>query len=707
MGSDLFSVNVEKYKELKTKDAIKSALLRGEYTEQVYYFFNSLNEKDWIEITLFINTIHPDVSVDFDELFYTRIIDEGVTAWNNPNSIDYDKSPLSIKYGNSFWSYPEEFQPVIFVSTIKYFPGKPMDKYSGGLDDAVEVTLFIPKKYAPNLKGFNGWDSRAWGGVNAGYSYGLEKMNKPKKMVVKKMNRDMFIPVNFEQDKKLFIFNKETHKWREENINEKEFENPNQYLKNIIKDSKGNTWEATSKGVLCKTKDKVKYFKKKDGVHTNKPEKVFLLDNDRILAYNKSGISIYENDEWKLFNKHSFKKTENITVDKNNNIWLQKGKNIEVITSSGELIVFPKGNWSYILGLIPFRENKVLATTSTGIILLDYDTQKFRNIISFDDINEIDFSDIKVDSNYNIWAMTQGNLILFKNNEPAIYFIFEDALPLKLTSHYDKMPYDVFTIRENGDIWVHKYNFGFVKINSKTVKRAIGSPALNKDLVKYEELFILRVSEDNSSLKTLMVKEKKVLNKAEMAKKFPKSNLKGSSFKSNTELARSLCENGRALGKKSIENILNKHHEALKNFKGGSWQTLDVSGLVIAIIPGTSEGMASFTNKKISDKVSLKNKNLTYCNFCSSMAEDVKFTNSNLENAIFTDSFMKGADFTNCNLTNVDFSRADLRNANFKNADLTGCDFENANLEGANFKGAKGLERAVFPGAKLKNIIDI
>jgi len=197
----------------------------------------------------------------------------------------------------------------------------------------------------------------------------------------------------------------------------------------------------------------------------------------------------------------------------------------------------------------------------------------------------------------------------------------------------------------------------------------------------------------------------KDLSEKELGEIFPNSTRAGSSFKSETKLTRSLCENGEALNETSLESILNSHLKALESFNGGSWQTLDVSGMVMAILSGGSQDLASFSNKQISAEVKLLDKDLRYCNFCSSLAESVDFENSNLENAIFTDSFMKDVSFKNCNMASVDFSRADLRNASFENANLEYCDFENANLEGANFKGATGLDSATFPGAKLKGII--
>jgi len=740
MGSDLFSVSVEKYKELKTKDAIKSAILAGEHTEQVYYFFNSINEEIWVEVTLFINTIHPDVCIEFDELFFTRVLEEGVTAWDNPNSIDYDKTPFSNLY-KELWKSPKEFEPVIFVSTIKYYGIKKKNKIIE--DDSVEVTVFVPLKYVPNIKGVDSWNSRAWGGVNPGYSYGLEVTNKPKKMIVKKMDRDVFISYDDKLDKRLFKFNKENKKWSDEKIiilnkpidriNQisiydnlpflSGFYSPEQsysidenynhieifldkkkkpiVFTDLVIDDKGAKWFATPKGVLFQFEDKEKLYKKKDGLHSNKIDKIFLLNNNRILAYNKSKLSVFEDSEWKSIDNYTLKKIEQITVDEEFNIWCVNGKIVEVITPKGDIKKFPKAKWPYAPYLKPFKGSKVLAETFDSIVLLDLKSLEIKNIVVFKDVNEQSISPIAKDSKGNIWALSQGNLILFRDNEIPVYFIFEDSLPYSLIHRYDKLPYDSFVISENGDIWILKNKQGVIKINSETIDTAINSEILN---TVTEDFFIFSYSKElKKKTKEKLKKKTKTLNKAQLIKLFPESNLKGSNFTSNSELTKSLCESG-VLESKEVKDILSNHLKALENFNGGAWQTLDVSGMVMAIMSSAPEDLAKFSNKKILKKIKLKDKNLKYANFCSAMAEEVDFTKSNLESAIFTDGFFQGAKFKNCNLENVDFSRADLRNANFEGANLSGADFENADLEGANFKNAINLNTAVFPSANLKDV---
>jgi uncharacterized protein YjbI with pentapeptide repeats len=788
MGSDLFSVNVEKYQELKTKEAIRSAILRGEDTEYAHHFFESQNEEYWVEITIFVNTIHPDACVELDELFFTRVLDEAVSDWQNPNSIDYDKTPLRLLYPN-LWDYPKELNSVILVSTLNYFPGKPMDKYAGGMDDAVEATVYIPKKYVPNIEGLNYWDSRAWGGVNR-----ISVINEPKKMVVKKIDRDEFISSNTKLVKNFFKFDKETKSWSAEKLE----------ISDNIEESK-SSWSITTKGVLYKLGEKEVLHTKKTGLHANKINRLFHLSDGRVLAYSNSGLSVFENEKWSIINNYTVKGIENILVDDNDNIWLHKGKKVEVITKNYDLKSFDEVREKYLSSFNLLKDNKAILKSSNSIVLFDLKSMSSKKLVSYDTINEKSFSYVRTDKNNNIWGISNGHLVLFRDGEKPIYFIYEEKLPSKL-KNYQKNPYDVLYIENNNDITIVKYDVGTVKIKNESIIEAINSKQLNSELVKDEDIPIIsfdinkeaepkgesidftgktvvvtgtlsittraeakakltelgakvtdsvskktdflicgedagsklakanslgiRVLSENDFIASINgekesppskggviegssaqtpdgkgegdVKPKK-FNKAELAKKFRNSDKKGSSFK-GSELTRSLCENGKAITQKSMETILKKHSKALSRFGGGSWQTLEVAGMVMAILSGGSQDLASFSNKKISDKVVLLNKDLRYCNFCSSLAENVDFSGSDFSDAIFTDSFMKGANFKGCNLQNVDFSRADLRNANFENAILDKCDFENANLEGANFKNAKGLEYATFPGAKLDGV---
>ncbi|MFK7771998.1 MAG: pentapeptide repeat-containing protein [Saprospiraceae bacterium] len=162
---------------------------------------------------------------------------------------------------------------------------------------------------------------------------------------------------------------------------------------------------------------------------------------------------------------------------------------------------------------------------------------------------------------------------------------------------------------------------------------------------------------------------------------------------------RQMAENGMQISPSELEEIIERHHQFLMSGGvGGSWQVLEIRGIVTAFYQNkieSTEGEQAIFERKNLTNLSFEKMELPFSNCCSAFAEGVNFSNSNFERSIFTDAFLQNANFHNSIFTKLDFSRSDLRNVNFENADLRNADFENADLRGANFNYAK-LEGANF-----------
>lgn len=238
------------------------------------------------------------------------------------------------------------------------------------------------------------------------------------------------------------------------------------------------------------------------------------------------------------------------------------------------------------------------------------------------------------------------------------------------------------------------------KAGSKLSKaESLGIPVLG------EEVLLAPAPDPKVPPETLPDVPTKELTAAEKARHFPMSDVPHSTAGSlDPDLMRRIVESGEPLTEKQWKSILTKHRTFLKNgFAGGAWQTLEVSGLVIAILPGAGKQQADLSRKIISSGFDARKAKLAWVNACCVVAEGVDFSETDVSNGLFTDSFLKGANFEKADVSRVDFSRANLENANFRHANCVNADFENANLTGADFRGAN-LEGARFPGSILEKV---
>jgi uncharacterized protein YjbI with pentapeptide repeats len=188
---------------------------------------------------------------------------------------------------------------------------------------------------------------------------------------------------------------------------------------------------------------------------------------------------------------------------------------------------------------------------------------------------------------------------------------------------------------------------------------------------------------------------------------FPHSNEEGSKVELQSELMHSISETGTPLSKREFDEILSNHLLFIQGGgTGGTWQSLEVGGLTMAIYNGPKSSMgkqASFLNSNLS-LLNLNDMKLPCCDFVNICYKNGNFRNSQLQNSIFIDSVLVNSDFSGADLSACDFSRAIMVNCRFVDANLTDCDFENCDLSHSNFQGAK-TSGSRFPGAILENVL--
>lgn len=189
---------------------------------------------------------------------------------------------------------------------------------------------------------------------------------------------------------------------------------------------------------------------------------------------------------------------------------------------------------------------------------------------------------------------------------------------------------------------------------------------------------------------------------------FPYSNLEGGSTQGlKTHLMQQISKKAQPLSVDAFQTIVAAHHLFLRSGgAGGKWQTLSLSGLILAIYTeakGEEGKQANFEQTHIPTSLDLQELLLPFSNFCGVFCKNQDFSEADLTGSLMTDAYLVQTIFADANLKNVDFSRANLRKASFMNANLKGADFENADLTGADFRGAI-LDGSRFPGAILKDV---
>lgn len=138
---------------------------------------------------------------------------------------------------------------------------------------------------------------------------------------------------------------------------------------------------------------------------------------------------------------------------------------------------------------------------------------------------------------------------------------------------------------------------------------------------------------------------------------------------------------------------------------GNRWQTLEVSGLPLAVWQGVTSEKGKQLNLNLGNLtgLTLDFAHLEAAAMPGVLAEKVSFRGAILRIALLTDAKLDGADFSMARLDMADFSRSSLRGCSFKKAVVTDTDFENCDLEGADFTGAS-FKNPKFSGANLKNV---
>lgn len=168
MGSDLYTVSVQAYREHTTEEAIRRLAAYGDRPDGGTFF---TGEGPWIEIRLDVRCVHPDAPIGWDPVMVIRWLDEAVyhAARSDDSGFDYQKTPLSERYPE-IWKMgmciDRDEDSVVRVVEVE-FRKNPHPREGNASDpygDTATIVAFVHKKYAPNIAGYDYWESRAWGG---------------------------------------------------------------------------------------------------------------------------------------------------------------------------------------------------------------------------------------------------------------------------------------------------------------------------------------------------------------------------------------------------------------------------------------------------------------------------------------------------------------------------------------------------------------
>lgn len=190
---------------------------------------------------------------------------------------------------------------------------------------------------------------------------------------------------------------------------------------------------------------------------------------------------------------------------------------------------------------------------------------------------------------------------------------------------------------------------------------------------------------------------------------FPLSWKKGASQQGiQRQRMQQMAQQSKPMGLVEFEKRMVEHQQFLREGgAGGTWQALQVDGLVISIYQIETKSEAkqfSLEYGRLTNDIRWTGLVLPFINCCAAYLPELEAQRATLPHCLFTDCFLENAQFEQADLQGTDFSRACLKNANFRLANLSQVDFENCDLRGADFRGAK-IAGAKFPGANLEGVL--
>jgi hypothetical protein len=332
MGSDLYRVGLTRYHEWSKDKALQRAIEYGQPAKTAEEFFAAGGI--WLELALSIKTIHPDVSVDWSASFVTRVIDEGVTAWDNKKKIDYKASPLHTQYPEIWemrFAINKKNPPVVLVVQAEYHPDEHTKLKSYGKDDAVDLVVFIHQKYAPNLKDASGWDSRAWPGsddprpapierqrtmraevralpyttwlndkgVHSFESNKWKTLAKPPRKGTYALSLDADGAPLLHDDESVYRVEKD---WSGKELLHQKKSGKTGLGQTVVRDKEGTLWISGYSGLYRQdAKGNVSKLTTKDGLAGNNVDGLCLDDKGRLVVATAGGLSLHRGSKWENY----------------------------------------------------------------------------------------------------------------------------------------------------------------------------------------------------------------------------------------------------------------------------------------------------------------------------------------------------------------------------------------------------------------------
>jgi len=196
VGSDLYAVTVESYREHGPREATARALAFGSNLESAEKLFGA--EEAWVETRLCARSIHPDAPVAWDHVFVLRLLDELVLYGPSTDGQKYRYKDTPIARDlTAFWSMDPKVSgsaalPMLIVEVDVRWNSPPGARRNP-MGDKVTLVSFVPKRWAPNIAKAKGGDSRAWSGPTWRECEAYPRVHAPRRALVFGLRRSLFV----------------------------------------------------------------------------------------------------------------------------------------------------------------------------------------------------------------------------------------------------------------------------------------------------------------------------------------------------------------------------------------------------------------------------------------------------------------------------------------------------------------------------------
>ena len=267
------------------------------------------------------------------------------------------------------------------------------------------------------------------------------------------------------------------------------------FIKNIIEDSKGNIWIATSGGGFNKFDREKNSFKQyvhqpdnPNSISVNEISKIAEDRTGKLWIATNDGVNLFD-PETNHFIRFSHNINDSTTISDNNatDVLADKQGDIWFGTQNGGLNRFVSKDSTFIRYQADSRNNGAISgnsittifedssnrlwigTTGEGLNLFDRETGKFRHFKKTSDVNSLSQNNIQSiaeDDNANLWIGTEnGGLNIFNYKLQKFSNYLNDEID---DSSLSANSVDVLTKDNEGNMWIGLFAGGINLYNKRT-----------------------------------------------------------------------------------------------------------------------------------------------------------------------------------------------------------------------------------------------